>query len=120
MRHSTTANTPFILMLGLPIRELMQEDLINSIVNNEMTEEEYIQEVTDDVVPVDILNPGNLDDFLREEIENEAYYQEDVSNIQHITNSTDLRDAARVATQRAADRMVARSMWRNDYVEFQI
>lgn len=120
MRHSTTANTPFICMFGPPIRELMQEDLINSIIDSEISNNEDTEEVSNEGLPMDNLHPDNINAFVPEEIEPEGENQENASVDRLINSSTDIRDAARVATQRAADRMVARSMWRNDYVEFQI
>ncbi|KAF9763744.1 hypothetical protein NGRA_1070, partial [Nosema granulosis] len=44
----------------------------------------------------------------------------DVQNIAQDDLASNLRDSARESTQRAADRRVARSMWRNDYIDFQL
>ncbi|KAF9764075.1 hypothetical protein NGRA_0854 [Nosema granulosis] len=62
--------------------------------------------------PVDVLNSRNLASTISEEVvEDNVFIKND-----YIKS----RDEARISTQRSADRLVARSICRNDYLEFQL
>lgn len=117
LRHSTTSKTPFVLMFGPPIRQLMEENLIESLLNDEVNEcEEEIDDdeiLRDDILPLDLLNANQLPSLLPEDMVNTPSFH-------HRTDYINIRNDARDATQYAANRMIARSMWRNDFLEFNV
>ncbi|KAF9763697.1 Retrovirus-related Pol polyprotein from transposon [Nosema granulosis] len=119
MRHSTTGNTPLTLFYGPPIRQIMQDDVIETIIENvsqvEVVETENEVSETDDI-PVDELNPLNLNSLIPENLADEL----EETNVSQEQTVADIRESARDSAQRAANRMIDRSMWRNDFVPFQI
>ncbi|KAF9760553.1 hypothetical protein NGRA_3137 [Nosema granulosis] len=93
----------------------MQEDQIESVLLHDVSEEPDIVVDIVEELPVDVLNPRNLTSMIPEELE-EVVEDNDFMSNDYIRT----RDEARISIQRSADRMVARSMWRNDYLEFQL
>ncbi|KAF9760690.1 hypothetical protein NGRA_3050, partial [Nosema granulosis] len=67
-------------------------------------------------IPVDELNPLNLNSLIPENLADEL----EETNVSQEQTLADIRESARDSIQRAANWMIARSMWRNDFVPFQI
>ncbi|WUR03439.1 reverse transcriptase [Vairimorpha necatrix] len=113
LRHSTTRQTPFLLMFGRPIREIMDESRITGIldsINSENHEQESEDEERAEESLSVVLN-GNT---------NEEIQQLYALNNTNLFLNEIYHDADRIHTQTAADRMVQRGMWRNDFLEFKI
>ncbi|KAG0438249.1 Pol polyprotein [Dictyocoela muelleri] len=61
MRHSTTSNTPFVLFFGPLIRDLMQEEHLNLVIEDSICEnDEEEEETIENIEPVDILDIINF------------------------------------------------------------
>ncbi|KAG0437755.1 hypothetical protein DMUE_3502 [Dictyocoela muelleri] len=116
MRDSTTGKTPIILLFGLPINEIIQEDLVTAL-NDQQIGNMAVELLLDtrEESPSDTLNPRNLIFLLPEEFE-EGFEEINPAISEEYTR---MRNETKLYTQRATDRMVVRSMWRNNYLQFQ-
>lgn len=120
MRHSTTGNSPFTLMHGLPIRQLMSENVLESVLYHhaiddaDIGDEQGISE-RDETILTDNLDLNNI-----EPVYSEESIEDTDNNIDRQETTALVRESARRATRTAVDRMVRRSTWRNDFLEFTV
>ncbi|KAG0438383.1 hypothetical protein DMUE_3124 [Dictyocoela muelleri] len=119
MRHSTTSKTPITLMFGLPIKDIIQPEVLASINEQDVddVEDEELIAIREKA-PADSLNFSNLPSLLPEDFESD----DDVVDIDLsiVEEYNTIRNEARISTQRAADHMVAINMWREDHIQFQL
>ncbi|KAM0686246.1 hypothetical protein COBT_002532 [Conglomerata obtusa] len=120
MKHSTTGNTPFTLMHGLPIRQVMNGEVFEAVLYHHLLDEtddieELFQLESNTVNEIDTSNFDDLDHAMNEDsaIDNSLMLETQESNMM-------IREDARRSTNTAVERMVKRSIWKNDYMEFKI
>lgn len=60
IRHSTTGNSPFNLFLGLPIRQRMREDRLESVLYHFQYDQQHIEDDTSEIDKDELLPEDNL------------------------------------------------------------